>query len=253
MHPAQSLRRALRALTPAPLRELIARRRIACTAEDSIAQTFDRIYREGRWAQDASSESGGGSAGVAADAYVALLEAFIARERIGSIVDIGCGDFQIGARIAPRVNVYTALDVSSEIIARNLVRHRSMPNVVFRVHDAVVAPLPRADLVTVRQVFQHLTNAQIGAILANIEQSGARHLLVTEHVPDPLARPNRDLPNQTAATRVAFGSGVDITMPPFSREAELIATIALPAHLASDRGAREVLRVHWRRCDPART
>lgn len=69
---------------------------------------------------------------------------------------------------------YTACDVVPELM---FVRD----NLTFRAIDAVTDPLPPGDLVIVRQVFQHLRNDQIQAILRKFARY--RTWIISEHVP----------------------------------------------------------------------
>jgi 2-polyprenyl-3-methyl-5-hydroxy-6-metoxy-1,4-benzoquinol methylase len=227
------------------IRHRLARRRMVNMSNLSIEDVFDKIYEQGAWSNDSGELSGSGSYGHAADEYVAFLTAFVKEQDIQSILDIGCGDFNIGARVAPHVPCYHAVDVSARIIAINKSRFASMTNVDFRQVNACTEPLVKADLVTVRQVLQHLTNAQIEMILKNIERTEPKFALITEHLSEQTRsfRPNLDLPSHTAHTRVAIGSGVVLNAPPFSRQAPLIASIALPAAETSKGIGTEVLGI----------
>jgi SAM-dependent methyltransferase len=211
------------------MRHRLARRRMRELSNLSIEDAFDHIYERRIWANGGEELSGGGSYGRMADEYVAFLTEFVAEHDIQSILDIGCGDFNIGSRIAPRVARYHAVDVSARIVDLNRRRFSSLTNVEFRQVNACTEPLERADLVTVRQVFQHLTNAQINMILRNIERAGPTFALITEHLSEqtPRFRPNLDLPSHSALTRVAIGSGVVLNAPPFSRQTRLLKTIPL--------------------------
>ena len=82
------------------IRHRVAKRRMREFSDLPIAEAFDRIYERGTWSDGSAELSGGGSYGSLADDYVALLAEFIEEHRIESIIDIGCGDFNIGSRIA---------------------------------------------------------------------------------------------------------------------------------------------------------
>jgi 2-polyprenyl-3-methyl-5-hydroxy-6-metoxy-1,4-benzoquinol methylase len=211
------------------IRHRLARRRMQALSNLSIEEAFDHIYERRIWANGSDELSGGGSYGRTADEYVAFLTEFIGKHSLQSILDIGCGDFNIGSRIAPRVARYHAVDISARIIDFNKSRFSSLKNVEFRQVNACTEPLARAELVTVRQVFQHLTNAQITLILQNIERTTPKFVLITEHLSErsPGFRPNLDLPSHSALTRVAIGSGVVLNAPPFSRQARRVASIPL--------------------------
>lgn len=189
--------------------------------------TFDSIYRNRTWAHKPGMLSGTGSYGVWSETYISFIRDFILKHNIRSITDIGCGDFNIGHQICPWMESYHALDVSGEIIRWNKARYAQCRNVTFLQADACRDSLPEADLVTVRQVFQHLTNAEIEAILRNIGKSACRYVLISEHLPtqDRLERPNKDLPYHGANIRVEQASGVMIGEPPFSRPSSIVLRI----------------------------
>ncbi len=214
----------------------------------SIEEAFDQIYERGTWSGGSGELSGGGSYGRVADQYIAFLTAFIKEHDVRSVLDIGCGDFNIGARIAPQVARYFAIDVSARIIDRNRSRFASMSNVEFRQVNACTEPLVQTDLVTVRQVLQHLTNAQIEMILKNIERTSPQFTLVSEHLcrPTPSFQPNLDLPSHSADTRVVIGSSVDLSAAPFSRDVSLVASIPLAYQASMDSTAGFLGVFFWR-------
>lgn len=224
------MRALIRRMLPKPVLRLlggvIVRRRERRLAALPIDQAFDEVYRLKLWKQG-ESLSGVGSEGKWANDYIALVRDYIASNDCRTVLDIGCGDFAVGSRIAPHVDRYLAFDISKRIIGINRAKYADMSNVTFEALDVTDAVLPRADLVLVRQVLQHLSNAQIEAALANIEKSGARCVLVAEHTmrPELMDRANLDLQSHTVATRVQQGSGVDIGKPPFSRARKVVAVL----------------------------
>jgi hypothetical protein len=134
------------------------------------------------------------------------------------------------------VDEYHALDISKEIIRRNREEFRDLTKVTFQQADACRDVLPRADLVIIRQVLQHLTNARIEDILKNVEKTGFTYALVAEHQPNT-GKPiqyNQDLLSTADGTRIEHGSAVSIDKPPFSRPALPIASFP------SDRGSLAV-------------
>lgn len=221
------------------LRHAVARFRLRRLQHLPIGAAFDEIYKKGIWSQSKDEPSGGGSYGAVAERYVATVRAFIEEHRIRSVLDIGCGDFNIGARVSEGVDIYHAFDVSAEIIRRNQERFSHLRNVRFRCVNACSDALPQADLVTVRQVLQHLTNAQIADILTNIERTKAKHILITEHALDynqaRARRPNLDLPSHSAGTRIALGSSVDLGAPPFLRKTRTLLSYPLDNGIGAER------------------
>jgi hypothetical protein len=136
------------------------------------------------------------------------------------VVDIGCGDFAVGSRLVDLAAVYHACDAVPELIDRNR-QTFSIPGLAFAVVDAVVDPLPPGDVVIVRQVFQHLRNDQIAAIVRRLSQY--KTWIITEHVPAGIFKPNIDkladggnrLPN----------SGVVLTEKPFKVKPQRSVTL----------------------------
>ncbi|HSE46952.1 MAG TPA: class I SAM-dependent methyltransferase [Gemmatimonadales bacterium] len=98
-----------------------------------------------------------------------------------------------------------------ELIERNR-RMFVRDNLTFRAIDAVTDPLPPGDLVIVRQVFQHLRNDQIQAILRKFARY--RTWIISEHGPSSSFVPNLDILSGPD-TRLSVGSGVVITQEPF--------------------------------------
>jgi hypothetical protein len=147
--------------------------------------------------------------------YVEAVRSFIGRLPAAlDAVDLGCGDFNVGRQICHLFSSYIGGDVVAPLVAENQRRYADL-DVSFRVVDIAADPLPSGDLVLVRQVLQHLSNADIGAALAKI--SAYEYAIITEHVPDGPFKPNIDKPSG-AEIRLSLHSGVVVTEPPFSLE-----------------------------------
>jgi len=182
-------------------------------------QVFSRIYAQGLWGNTADSfHSGSGSTESHATEYVRMLEAYVAEHSIRRVVDLGCGDFMIGRKIAALGVDYTGVDVVPALIQHHTARHAG-PRVRFAHLDIVRDPLPPGDLCLVRQVLQHLSNDQILKILPKLAQYP--HVLITEHYPGHGARviPNRDKP-QGHDTRIEDDSAVFLEHAPFRQKIE---------------------------------
>lgn len=222
------MKRFIRQILPPVVRRWIGRRivahRASTLAKLSPGDAFDRIYRHGFWRQG-NSLSGLGSEGKWANDYTSFVTDYIRKNGVHRIVDAGCGDFSVGSRFAGHCEQIIALDISTEIIQRNRVRFADMNNVDFRVSNLIEDPIPDCDLLLVRQVLQHLSNAQIESVLRNIEAKKLRHVLITEHSMKSGIRieANIDLGSHSVQTRVTKGSGVDIGLPPFSRLRKVVA------------------------------
>lgn len=197
------------------------------------ADVFAGVYRSNLWGGNPGEfYSGDGSLPLFAEPYCAYLREFIVSlgcQRV-TVVDLGCGDFRVGAQlvssVADRGHVrieYVGVDVVEALIERNRRRHAA-PNVTFACADIVADELPAGDVCLVRQVLQHLSNAEIQRILPKLARYP--HVFVTEHFPSPGAAlvPNRDKPHGSEI-RVEHDSAVCLDQPPFGLErVELVLT-----------------------------
>ena len=196
-------------------------RRLRRVAEHAVnrqrtpEQVFSRIYERGLWGQSAGEFfSGSGSVDSHALQYVAMVQDYVGRHSIRSVVDLGCGDFAIGRRIAELGVDYIGVDVVPALIDHHNTRFGS-PAVRFAHLDIVSEDLPQADLCLIRQVFQHLSNRQISRVVPKLRRYA--HVLVTEHYPAPgvATVPNKDKPHGHD-TRVEDDSAVFLQYHPFN-------------------------------------
>jgi hypothetical protein len=193
----------------------------------SSREIFTEIYEQAQWGgRRGDFFSGRGSDPLVTRAYCDAIREFIITHRIRSVVDLGCGDFEVGRRIqCPGVD-YTGVDVVDALIERNRRLHGSA-TVRFECLDMVEDELPSAELCLVRQVFQHLSNRQILAVLPKLSEFS--HVIVTEHYPANVDAcvPNLDKP-AGADTRVMDDSAVFLDRPPFDRMTRLLLTTEAP-------------------------
>jgi SAM-dependent methyltransferase len=145
------------------------------TADDAGA-IFGHIYREDHW-------DGGSGIGSAADAtapYRALLAEVLAADDVQTVVDVGCGDWQLGSLVDWSPVQYVGLDVVAEVVERNRTRFGDR-GVEFQVADARREALPGGDLLLMKDVLQHWSNADVEAFLqANLGRY--RYCLLTNDV-----------------------------------------------------------------------
>jgi len=233
---------SFRSLLPNRARSLLGSIRMALRERRlqrlPIDAAFDEVYRRQMWKQG-DSLSGPGSSGSWADEYAKIVRALISDKEVKSAIDVGCGDFSVGRLIAPSVQTLIAMDISKYIIDKNTSRYSEMTNVRFVAGNACTDTIPKADLILVRQVFQHLTNEQIECALRRLEASQSRYILIAEHItrPELMSAPNIDLPSHTVRTRVGLKSGVMISLPPFSRDATLIGLLEPDASALAETGS----------------
>ena len=186
----------------------------------SVADAFEGIYRDGKWGQGPDGEaywSGNGSQPDFSAQYEAFVADFFERNpSLSSIVDIGCGDFQVSGRLLSRLGeaiTYTGCDVVAPLIAHHQETYGT-PRVRFVQLNAVEEDPPAGDVVIIRQVLPHLSNAQAVAILERVRRL-FKVVIVTESLPKPLKEANLDIVHGIA-TRIALGSGIYVDLPPFN-------------------------------------
>ena len=178
---------------------------------------FAKIYQKGVWGKKAGVQffSGPGSHDqhVVAPYIESVRHLLLQFGDKPSVVDVGCGDFNVGQQLRPYCGKYIACDVVPDLIAHNVQKFKGM-HVEFRCVDVVDDPIPRADFIFMRQVLQHLSNAMVANVLAKVSKS-CRHFVLTEDIPlqDGFV-PNRDKPTGPG-TRTQFGSGVVVESAPF--------------------------------------
>jgi hypothetical protein len=179
-----------------------------------VGEIFATIYRKKLWGGRLSfgAHSGNGSRNKAVvSPYVSLVRNFLMSLDRPSVVDLGCGDFHVGSQLVDCAGDFIGCDVVDFIVEQN---RRRFPSVEFKVVNAIDDNLPEGEVVLVRQVLQHLSNAQVAKIVPKLSQY--KYAVITEHVPGFAGFvPNLDMqtgPDQ----RASFGSGVVLTEPPFN-------------------------------------
>lgn len=183
--------------------------------QKTVAETFSDIYEKNVWGgKSGEFYSGDGSTGEFADKYVDVIKKFIAENNIRRVVDLGCGDFQVGSKIAGKDIEYVGCDVVPSLI-EHLNDKYSGGNIEFRRVNIVEDELPEGDVCLIRQVLQHLSNAEIAKVLANVRKY--KFLIVTEHFPDSRKSliPNLDIPHGPDV-RLRYNSAVVLDKPPFN-------------------------------------
>jgi SAM-dependent methyltransferase len=185
-------------------------------AKRNVADIFAEIYRENRWGGERGRfHSGSGSSSEHARVYADVISTFIRNHGVGRVVDLGCGDFRIGAQLIDTGIVYTGVDIVGDLVLKNTQLYAA-ERVRFECLNIIEDELPDGDLCLIRQVLQHLSNEQISRVLANVEKY--RYVIVTEHYPAPDALRHKNLDKPCGEdVRIYDGSAVFLDAPPFSR------------------------------------
>ena len=119
--------------------------------------------------------------------YINTLLQIITNNNIRLITDLGCGDFWIMRHVLGTLDknnynfFYNGVDVVEELIEHNN-KTFGRANVKFHCMDAAQedTELPFGELLIIRQVLQHLNNADIKNILAKTKNF--KFLFITEHI-----------------------------------------------------------------------
>lgn len=202
-------------------------------------EIFEEVYATGKWGSRAGEAfySGAGSRGDSVVEYVRRVSDFIADLEIelgrpAVVVDIGCGDFEVGRamlELLPETR-YIGCDVVRPLVDYNN-RHYKSERASFRVLDIVAQVPPEADIYLVRQVFQHLSNADIIAALANL---AGKNAIVTEGQPEFPKGPAN--PDKAPGAGIRFhwstgiGRGVELNLAPFNLNTKELFRVPSPPH-----------------------
>jgi SAM-dependent methyltransferase len=194
--------------------QLLAKERNV-NSKKNVREIFTEIYRHNKWGgEQGDFHSGSGSDSRLTRSYCDAIRQFIQTHSIQSVIDLGCGDFRVGANLQVSGVQYLGVDIVEDLIRRNNLEFASA-STRFTCLDIIDDDLPEADLCLVRQVLQHLSNDQISKILNKF--SKYRYVLITEHYPanNVSVIPNIDKPHG-ADTRIYDNSAVYLDMPPFN-------------------------------------
>jgi SAM-dependent methyltransferase len=183
------------------------------------SEIFDNVYKNAVWgkATDGHPISGSGSVNnEVIGPYIENVNRFLSEVKPAVVVDIGCGDFNVGSHFVELADRYIACDVSSHIIDINRKKFADIPNLEFRQLDLGCDELPGGDVAFVRQVLQHLSNESIQRFVSFVnENKPYKYLVVTEHLPaSDSFTTNLDKPSGPNI-RIGIDSGIVLDQAPF--------------------------------------
>ena len=196
---------------------------------EAMRAIFEQVYAGNAWRYG----SGEGSLAMHTRGYVRFLQRFLRERRIASVLDLGCGDWQVGRRIDWSGIDYLGCDVVPALVRENR-RRFGAPGIRFAELDGLRDPLPQADLLVVKDVLQHWSNAEILEFLPRLGEF--RCALVTNCAGTRDAAVNLD-------ARTGGYRAIDLARPPFS----LAATEVYSFENWRNPLARLFLRPRWRK------
>lgn len=171
---------------------------------NSPQDIFSEYARSNKWG-DKDSLSGKGSNLETTSELRQKLPKFLKELGVQQLVDVPCGDFFWMAQVDLGGIKYLGGDIVPSLIESNRKKHSNKGR-RFEVVDLIKGPVPKGDVLFVRDCLVHLSNEHIAQALSNIANSGSTWLLSTTF---PQISANHDI--ITGQWRA-----LDLTKPPFN-------------------------------------
>ena len=181
-----------------------------------ISKKFEYIYKKKLWGENSNCiyYSGDGSHNINfTKNYVSKINSFI-KKNPGIVVDLGCGDFNIGSKISVYTKKYYGIDIFPDLIKYNKKKYSNKKKISFLCLNIVNSYLPNGNICILRQVLQHLDNKSIKILISKIKLK-YKYLIVTEHTPKFNLRTNKDI-IAGYDIRLNYNSSVILDQPPFN-------------------------------------
>ena len=154
-------------------------------------ENFTKVYTEFTWGkQDDEFMSGrnnkkfysGGGANHENDKndmYKNLLQSYVDKEDVKTVVEIGCGDWEVSSRIDWSSVYYIGYDVVQMIVDYNN-ENFSSDNIKFICDDIIQKNTIKADLLIVKDVFQHLPPSYCSEFIKSITKNFKYNLITND-------------------------------------------------------------------------
>ncbi|MEO9571935.1 MAG: class I SAM-dependent methyltransferase [Polaribacter sp.] len=146
-----------------------------------------------------------------------------------TVLDLGCGDFNIGQNFVKFTKKYIGVDIVENLINHNKKTYKA-DNLEFHCLDIAVNELPSGDCVVIRQVLQHLSNNEVQNVVKKL--GNYKYVILTEHLPLENFKPNKDIISGQGI-RLKKQSGIDLLKVPFNlkiKEEKLLLTYTLESN-----------------------
>ncbi|GAA3588071.1 class I SAM-dependent methyltransferase [Flavivirga amylovorans] len=158
--------------------------------------------------------------------YINVLTSFLTSFKSPLVVcDLGCGDFNVGKELVKYTKKYIAVDIVAGLIERNKEKFKEA-HLEFHCLDIAVDDLPSGDCAILRQVLQHVSNAEVQNVVRKL--TGFKYVILTEHLPNRDFVPNKDIISGQGI-RLKKQSGLNVLAPPFNfkvkEEKQLLSVI----------------------------
>lgn len=167
----------------------------------SNAEVFSKIYKEDLW----HGGSGAGSKLENVKEYVDILQKYIDKPEVKTVLDLGCGDWQFSKFLDLSSVSYLGVDVVESVVESNSTSY-SASNIKFISRDITTYELPKVDLIICKDVLQHLCNKDVVTTLVKIITSSKFSLITNDFNPENTE--NKDIDNGNYRC-------LDLTLSPF--------------------------------------
>lgn len=169
-----------------------------------LAAVFAKKYESG---SDSGGHSGLGSSPAHMGAYIHFVEQFIHLNRVASVTDIGCGDWQFSRFVNFGAAGYVGYDVVPSLIARNRLLF-GREGVRFEAMPADPDNIPGGDLLLIKDVLQHLPTNTVQEMLRLLLPKFRFALITNSHS-------KLDAPPINVDAPAGGFRPLDLTAPPF--------------------------------------
>ncbi|MBG6130003.1 SAM-dependent methyltransferase [Aquimarina sp. EL_43] len=193
---------------------------------------MEQVYKMKLWGGNTSDfYSGAGShQPEIVDPYINVVTSFLTSFKCPlTVCDLGCGDFNVGKELVKHTKRYVAVDIVTDLITYNKENFKA-ENLEFHCLDIAVDDLPSGDCAIVRQVLQHLSNAEVQSVVSKL--TDFKYVILTEHLPEGDFVPNKNIISGQGI-RLKKQSGLNILAPPFNvkvKEEKQLVSITLNDH-----------------------
>jgi 2-polyprenyl-3-methyl-5-hydroxy-6-metoxy-1,4-benzoquinol methylase len=154
----------------------------------SNKEVFSKIYKEDLWGDG----SGAGSKIENVTEYVVVLQEYINKPEVKTVIDLGCGDWQFSKFLDLSSVSYLGVDVVESVVESNNNLYSSS-NVKFLNHDITTYNISKVDLIICKDVLQHLCNKDVYTIVKKIAEFSKFSLITNDFMPTEVF--NKDIKN----------------------------------------------------------
>ncbi len=157
---------------------------------EKLKESFTKIYAENLWGEPNSIPnrnnkkfySGGGTDpdNDKNNMYINLIQSYVDRPDVNTVVEIGCGDWEVSSRIDWSSVSYTGYDIVENLIEYNKNLYEK-DNIKFICGDLIKDNNIKADLIIVKDVFQHLPPSFIKDFIKSIPSNFKYNIITNDY------------------------------------------------------------------------